>query len=147
MKTFSALLALRAGTSPVTGEFSAQRPMTRSFDIFFDLCLNKRLRKQSRRWWFETQTRSFWRHSNETYFGGLAQAAVAPLLTHWSYHSLALSHRFIMCKISLKCLPALKWWRLQKVILNKEHLNCGMMTSWNDLLSILPALCEGKVTN
>ena len=41
METFSALLALCAGNSPVSGEFPAQRPVTRSFDVFFDLCLNK----------------------------------------------------------------------------------------------------------
>ena len=41
METFSALLALCVGNSPVTGEFSAQRPVTRNFDIFFDLGLNK----------------------------------------------------------------------------------------------------------
>ena len=45
METFSALLAICAGNSPVTGEFPAQRPVTRSFDIFFDLRLNKRLSK------------------------------------------------------------------------------------------------------
>ena len=33
METFSALLALCAGNSPVTGEFPSQRPVTRSFDI------------------------------------------------------------------------------------------------------------------
>ena len=44
METFSALLALCAGNSPVTGEFPAQRSVTRSFDIFYDLCLNNRLR-------------------------------------------------------------------------------------------------------
>ena len=44
METFSALLALCAGTSPATGEFPAHRPVTRSFDIFFDLRLNKHLR-------------------------------------------------------------------------------------------------------
>ena len=44
METFSALLALCARNSPVTGEFPAQGPVTRSFDIFFDLRLNKRLR-------------------------------------------------------------------------------------------------------
>ena len=44
METFSALLALCAGNSPVTGEFPTQRPVTRSFDIFFDLHQNKRLR-------------------------------------------------------------------------------------------------------
>ena len=35
-----------------TGEFPAQRPMTWSFDVFFDLRLNKRLSKQSWGWWF-----------------------------------------------------------------------------------------------
>ena len=49
METFSALLALCAGNSPVTGEFPSQRPVTQSFDVFFDLRLNKRLSKQSRR--------------------------------------------------------------------------------------------------
>ena len=35
METFSALLALCEGNSPVTGEFPSQRPVTRSFDAFF----------------------------------------------------------------------------------------------------------------
>ena len=47
METSSALLAFCAGNSPVTGEFHAQRPVTRSFDVFFDLRLNKQLSKQS----------------------------------------------------------------------------------------------------
>ena len=47
METFCALLTLCAGNSPVTGEFPAQRPVTRSFEVFSDLCLNKRLRKQT----------------------------------------------------------------------------------------------------
>ena len=42
--TFSVLLAICAGKSPASGEFPTQRPVTRSFDVFFDLCLNKRLR-------------------------------------------------------------------------------------------------------
>ena len=37
METFSALLALCVGNSPVTGELPAQWPVTRSFDVFFDL--------------------------------------------------------------------------------------------------------------
>ena len=45
METFSALLATCAVNSPVSGEFPAQRPVTRSFDVFFDLHLNKRLSK------------------------------------------------------------------------------------------------------
>ena len=62
METFSALLGLCAGNSLVTGEFPSQKPVTRSFDVFFDLGLNKRLSKQSRRWYFETPSCSLWRH-------------------------------------------------------------------------------------
>ena len=65
MKTFSALQALCAGNSPVTGEFPAQRPVTRSFDVFFDLRLNKLLSKQSWGRWSETQSSPLWRHSND----------------------------------------------------------------------------------
>ena len=46
------------------GEFPAQRPVTRSFDVFFDLPLNKRLSKQPWGWWFETPAWSLWRHRN-----------------------------------------------------------------------------------
>ena len=46
METSSALLNLRAGNSPVTGEFPTQRPVTQSFDVSFDLHLNKLLSKQ-----------------------------------------------------------------------------------------------------
>ena len=64
METFSALLAICAGNSSVTGEFPAQRPVTRSFDVFFDLSLNKRVSKQSRGWWFETPSCPLWCHCN-----------------------------------------------------------------------------------
>ena len=46
------------------GEFPTQRPVTRSFDVFFDLRLNKRLSKQPWGWWFETPPWSLWRHCN-----------------------------------------------------------------------------------
>ena len=64
METFSPLLALCVGKSPVTGEFPAQRPVMQSFDVFFDLHLNIRLSKQSWGWWFETPSCSLWRHCN-----------------------------------------------------------------------------------
>ena len=44
MEIFSTLLALCERNL-----FPSQRPVTRSFDVFFDLRLNKRLSKQSRR--------------------------------------------------------------------------------------------------
>ena len=53
METFSALLAICADNSPLPGEYPTQKPGTRSFDAFFDLCPNKRLSKQSWGWWFE----------------------------------------------------------------------------------------------
>ena len=61
LKTISVLLALCAGNSQVTVEFPAQRPVTRSFDVLFDLHLNKRMSKQS---WFGTPSCSLWRHCN-----------------------------------------------------------------------------------
>ena len=64
MEAFSVSLAICAGNSPVTGEFPAQRPVTRSFEVFFDLRLKKRLSKQSWGWWFETLSRPLWRHCN-----------------------------------------------------------------------------------
>ena len=65
METFSALLTICSWNSPVTGEFPTQRPVTRSFNVFFDLRLNKRLSKQSWGWWFETLSRPLWRHCND----------------------------------------------------------------------------------
>ena len=64
MELFSALLAIWGGNSPVTGEFPAQRSVTRSFDAFFDLRLNKSLSEQSWGWWFETPWRPLWRRCN-----------------------------------------------------------------------------------
>ena len=63
----SALLAICAKNSPVPAEFPAQRPVMRSFDVFFDLCLIKRLSKQSWGWWFETLSCPLWRHRNDTF--------------------------------------------------------------------------------
>ena len=67
METFSALVVICAGKSPVPGEFLAQRPVTRSFNVFFDLRLNKRLSTQSWGWWFETLWCPLWRHRNERF--------------------------------------------------------------------------------
>ena len=51
-------------TGHLCGEFPTQRPITRSFDVYFDLRTNKRLSKQSWRWWFETPSRPLWHHRN-----------------------------------------------------------------------------------
>ena len=69
METFSALLAICAGNSPVPGELPAQRPVTRSFDVSFHLRQNKRLNKQLWGWGFETLLRPLWRQCNELLSG------------------------------------------------------------------------------
>ena len=66
IETFSALLAICAGNSPVIDEFPALRSVTRSFDFLFHLRMNKRLSKQSWGWWFKTLSRPLWRHCNGT---------------------------------------------------------------------------------
>ena len=75
----------------VTGEFPSQRPVTRSFDVFFDLCLNKRLGKPLRRRWFEMLSRSLWRHCNE--------------MRHWFHYSEV--HDFMAWNVS----ASLDLWR------------------------------------
>ena len=58
-------------TGPLCGEFTGpvnshtQRSVTRSFDVFFDLRVNKRMSKQQWGWWFETPSWSLWRHRND----------------------------------------------------------------------------------
>ena len=74
METFSTLLAFCVGNSPVTGEFPSQRPVTWSFDVFFDLHLNKPLGKQSWGWWFETTSHSLWLHCNDLCMSLLIQS-------------------------------------------------------------------------
>ena len=137
METFSALLAICAGNSPVPGEFPTQRPVTRSFGVFLDLRLNKRLRKQSWGWWLETLSRPLWRHCNA--FGKISDTlAHGTLSISWSLHlgiSSALLYRYaflVICwsaillggiyEIARYCGPAtpygdtylsqhwLKWW-------------------------------------
>ena len=89
METFFALLAICAGNLPVPGEFPTQRPVTRSFGVFFDLRLFKRLSKQSWGWWFETLSHPLWRHRNASRCSGAPR-------TSWT-------------RISEKLKPSLKW--------------------------------------
>ena len=88
METLSALLAICAGNSPVPGEFPAQRPVTLSFDVLFDLRLNKRLSKQSWGWWFESLSRPFWRQCNafETCFDEIYFALGLEIISVFFYH-------------------------------------------------------------
>ena len=76
METFSALLAICEGNSPVPGEFPAQRPVTRSLDVFMVLHPNKRLGKQWLGWWFETPSCPIGRHRNDSLKHGSWQVLI-----------------------------------------------------------------------
>ena len=91
MEAISALLALCARNSPVTGEFPAQRPVTRSFNVFLDLRLNQQLSKQWILRCFKTPFRPLWRYCHEVKLGN---------------DSLHLVSR------TSKVMPRSRWWRI-----------------------------------
>ena len=99
MEAFSTLLALCAENSPVSGEFPAQRPVTQSFDVFFDLRLNKRLSKQSCGWWFDTLSRPLWRHRNDKKTSGNGDGAVLVEWGPFCWHGLIIQSRILLCDI------------------------------------------------
>ena len=103
METFSALLALCAGNSPVSGEFPSKRSETQRFDVFFDRRLNKRSSKQSWGWWFETPSRPLWRHCNETPHNRLAceSDVWGACFEYKFWFMLYLSHYSAACHIML----------------------------------------------
>ena len=75
------------GNSLVPGEFLAQGPVTRSFDVFFDLRPNKRLSKQSSGRWYETLPCPLWRHRNDEWHLRLSQlqAVMPPVMTKLAF--------------------------------------------------------------
>ena len=97
METFSELLAICTGNSPITGEFPTQRPVMQSFDVFFDLGLNKQLSKQSWGWRFEMPASSLWHHCNETTHPELL-TSVTPMRMLTMWHELILLKSQMMSK-------------------------------------------------
>ena len=117
METFSVLLAICAENSPVPGEFPAQRPGTLSFDVFFDLRLNKRLSKQSWGWRFETLSRPLWCHRNDIYdlilvitvpADGKAPNGARP--SAGTVMTTKFLHCFSGCWFQFTFLDQIKWW-------------------------------------
>ena len=79
-------------------ELPAQRPVTQGFDVFFDLRPNKRLSKQSWGWWFETPSRSSWRHCNARKKTAFLDALPS------SHHAMAQHYiKDLICSCALSC--------------------------------------------
>ena len=101
-------------TGPLCGEFTGpgdfptQRPVTRRFDVFSDLRLNKRLSEQPWGWWFETPSWSLWRQCNgylET-VSQMVYVIVKILSAHWSCkHNLHMARHLIQ---SISAYPDIK---------------------------------------
>ena len=112
MEAFSALLALCAANSPVTVEIPSQRPVTRSFEVFFDLRLNKLLSQQSWGWCLETPSCWLWRHCNVfvtcnvSFEGRIDWNAlyINSMVLYWQL-SLPLSIIFTKCKPDMVLYP------------------------------------------
>ena len=82
------------------GEFPTQRPVTRSFDVFFDLRLNKRLSKQPWGWWFETPSWSLWRQCN-----------VSWKWRHMNAMACQITNNSIVCSTAFALTPCRIMWR------------------------------------
>ena len=82
---YNVTVMICAGNSLVPIEFPAQRPVTQSIDVFFDLRLNKRLSKQSRGWWFEMPGSPLWRPCNDhtAILGRLIYLSIYLLHNNW----------------------------------------------------------------
>ena len=79
------------------GEFPAQRPVTRSFDVFFDLRMNKRLSKQSWGRWFETPQWSSWRQCNVQIFLQGPSHVCTSFYTIFLFFNFGLQRFVLMC--------------------------------------------------
>ena len=84
------------------GEFPTQRPVTRSFDVFFDLRLNKRLSRQPWGWWLETPLWSLWRRCNDLMDFQIVNVD-SPIL-----HTMRITSKYEMV-----------WWEVEKLLLSK----------------------------
>ena len=108
-------LPLCEGNPPVTSRFPSQKPVTRSFEVFFDLHLNKRLRKQSRRRWFETPLRPLWRHCNDqdrsANNGRQATCLITPIHRQRQnpFTSATRFHRTVHSAVNICCAQQRKW--------------------------------------
>ena len=98
METFSALLVICAGNSPVFGQFLSQRPVTRNFDVFFVPRLTKRLSKHWRRRRFETRSGSLWRHCKVFYLEYYHQVQESDIGKH-SMVSFIIDGTFVQCNL------------------------------------------------
>ena len=110
---------LLCGEFTCPGEFLAQRPVTRSFNVFFRLRLNKRLSKQPRGWWFETPPWSLWRQCNDIFYFSLTmyQRHIVDTLAKSIDYSIYRPDNFSCIKMYITCPNELLTWHTYRRVL------------------------------
>ena len=108
-------------TGLLCGEFTGDRwiprtrPVTRSFDVFIDVRLYKRLSKQSWGWWFETPSHPIWRHCNDVVYYEL---------------TLRVSWKFFFVKVSISMIKSVcKFTHITTVLSSWYRQNCNMIVA------------------
>ena len=138
---FFRVLALCAGNSPVTCEFPTQRPVTRSFDIFVDLRLNKWFSKQSWGWGFEKPPWSLWRHRNASLDGNrfhiMTSSWVAGKSIHYipKYMHTALL-LFVLFWVSVACFYFPIFIRVDSLAAQWLHRHQWSTPNWIDRITL-----------
>ena len=124
MESFSALLAICAGNSPVPVK-SPHKGQWRGALIFFYLRLNKRLSKQPWGWWFETPSWSLWRQCNELggsrhpHVPGRLMASKPNICWHRSW-----------CTSSYKSRKMCGAWRWQCHLVDDVAVSISWLNNW-----------------
>ena len=124
-------------------------PLTKASDAelwcFFYLYLNKRLNKQSRRWWFETSPHSLWRHCH----GIMACPCLTPRqylnqcwrIVHWRLRKTvpwySYDWRLLLIQISydnvIKWKHFLRYWHIVRGI-HRSPVNSPHKDQWRGAL-------------
>ena len=111
METFSALLTLCVGNSPVPGEFPHKGQWGGALMFLWINALNKRLSKQSWGWWFDKPSRSLWRHCNECSLNRAVNAGTTDLASSFGINGLVKqTYRTIIATTAL--VNCLKNWNM-----------------------------------
>ena len=142
MKTFSALLAIYVGNSPGPREFPAQRPVTRSFDVSFDLRWNKRLTKQSWGWRFETPSRSLWRHCNALWVMNWKSVSITCINSQWRH--MATNICVTLAQLMACCLGAPNHYMNHFSLMRLFRIELGIH---GELLRVICTRINGWVNN
>ena len=123
MKTFSALLALCEGNWPVTGEFPSH---TRSFGVFFDMRLNKRLSKQSRRPWLRRH-RAHYDVIVITVFASIRCVNAMRCKTHFVLYKQVLKEYYLYQRLLSNTWLYRRYVLMQVLSINKVLLKCALL--------------------